>query len=156
VDEQRFEDALSRALGSYSASEPLTGLEARVLARVRRAPARSYWWAWVAGAVALILVCVLVGVRQEVRPVRAPVRASAPVVVEAVHHQEPVVMRARRQRRVLPVKPRLSREELVLARYVASDPEGAVKAFASLRENSERELKIEPLEVKPIQMESLQ
>lgn len=154
MDEQQFENALSRALGSYSASEPLAGLDERVLARVQRAPARSYWWAWCAAAVALILVCVVVGLRREVQPVSVPIIASVPVLSEAVR-QEPVVVKIRRVK-AAPRRVRASREELMLARYVTADPEGALQAFASLRENSERELKIEPLEVKPIQMESLQ
>ncbi len=150
-----LDDILQKALASYSAAEPLSGLEERILARARGTRARRGMglWAWAAVALTLSCLCwlawrpkpvVVVPVRvQSVRNVRPE---QPPVAVLT-----PVRMVRRRAR-----KNRLTREEAALVRYVSADPEGAAKEFAALNEFVNRDLTMKPLVFEPIKIESLQ
>ncbi len=155
-----WDEVLDGALASYSAAEPLAGLDERVLRRVRGAGerrSRVWIWAWAGAAVCLVLLCLawLKQDRAPVTPARVVFRASAPprslpaaALVRPVRHARP-----RRPRVVTP--PRLTEEELLLVRLVARDPEGAVREFTSLNEAVNRDLTPEPLVVTPIEIDSL-
>ncbi len=154
-----WDEVLDRGLASYSAAEPLAGLEERVLGRVRGASVRrvgSWFWGWVAAA-CLVLVCLGWVRLRPGRPTVAPVQVQA-VRGTALQERLPEVRAVARRvrRRNAPVKPRLSPEEVLLVRLATADPEGAVREFASLQESVNRDLTVEPLVVEPIKIEGLQ
>jgi len=166
-----LDELLVRGLASYT-TEPLAGLEERVLTRVRGVgiQRRAAVWGWAAGVLAMVCL-VMVFFRLQVRDVGVPTRtetAPPPVQVKAAeppwshlsraangHLVTGVLAGHRRVRRVTAIQ-HLSREEVLLARFVAADPEGAAKEFASLNESVQRDVTVEPLVVEPIKIESLQ
>lgn len=150
-----LDDILRKALASYSAAEPLVGLEERILARTRgvRVGRGTAAYAWAAAALTLACLC---WVDWQRKPA-----VVAPVRVQMVRSVRP------RQRSVTVLRPlrvvrrgvrsnRLSREEAALVRYVAADPEAAAKEFAALNEFVNRDLAVPPLVFEPIKIESLQ
>ena len=152
-----WDEILDRGLASYSAAEPLSGLEDRVLARVRGTGVRrAQPWFWGCVAACLVLLCLgWLGLRRE-RPVVAPVRiqAARAAAPKQVFQQLRVTRRVRK--RSAPARPRLSQEEVLLVRLVTADPEGTLREFASLNESVNREITAEPLVVEPIKAESLE
>jgi hypothetical protein len=50
----------------------------------------------------------------------------------------------------------LTREEVLLAKFVAADPELAAKQFASLNEYVQRDVTVAPLVVEPIRIEEIE
>ena len=82
-----LDHALDAALAKYSAVEPRSGLEQRILATLRsqqdRAPARS-WWQWSAAGVVSLVMIFAVLVWRSNKPQKTVARQpSAPI--EAVH-----------------------------------------------------------------------
>ncbi len=162
-----LDDLLDRALRSYSAGEPLDGLEGRVLARVAGNKRRAVHWNWIAAAVCLVMV--VGGVRVETAPSRsrlsrvavveknsggleasAPTTSAKPIV--SVHR----LSRDREEAVARRHKMQLTREEVLLARFVAADPEQAAKQFASLNEYVQRDVTVAPLAVEPIKIEEIE
>ncbi len=165
-----IDDLLDRALGSYSAGEPLDGLERRVLARVRGNKRREVHWNWMAVVACLV---VLVGGASwtwvETAPSRS--RLSRVAVVEKnsgglgasgpTTRANPIVSvhrlsRDREEAVARRHKMQLTREEVLLARFVAADPEQAAKQFASLNEYVQRDVTVAPLAVEPIKIEEIE
>lgn len=150
-----LDDILQKALASYSVAEPLSGLEERVLARVRGTRVRRGMAAYAWVAVVLTLACLCWVAWQHKPVVVAPVRVQS---VRRVRPEQPPVtvltpvLLVRRAAR----KDRLSREEAALARYVSADPDGALKEFAALNEFVNRDVTVAPLVFEPIKIESLQ
>jgi hypothetical protein len=152
----RWDEILDSGLANYSAAEPLAGLEERVLGRVRGAVVRRtrVWiWAWAGAAVCLVLFCF-----SWLKPDHAAavaVRAAAPTRSLPALAVSRTVRRVRPKRPRVVALPRLAEEEVLLVRLAATDPNGAVRAFASLNEAVNRDITPEPLIVKPIEIESL-
>ncbi len=153
--DKELDDILQKALASYSAAEPLSGLEERILARVRGTRVRRQVGVWAWAAVALSLACFCWLAWQHKPVVVAPVRVQTARNVRSetpgVALLRPVRMVRRRAR-----KNRLTREEAALLRYVSADPEGAAKEFAALNDFVNRDLAVKPLVFEPIKIESLQ
>ncbi len=171
-----LEDGLNQALASYSKAEPLHGLDERILARVRTEgrslrPLSLTWRLTLVGLGLAMVISVWFGARGwfgtrietpkavagrgekagELTGVASP-RLPTDRMVDGVQAR-----RVRRGRRaVVPSRPRLSSEEVLLARFVAADPAGAAKEFASLREFTDRDLAVAPLVVEPIKIKSLE
>lgn len=160
-------DALDRlldeGLASYAAEEPRTGLEQRVLHRVRAEGARPRWlflrWALPAAA----LACVVAGVMLRTQPAPAPERQVAsqippPEVPAAVPApEEPAAPPRQRPARpslpklaVFPTPMPLTPEERALTRVVVSAPEENTDAAGDSPQG------IEPIEVDKIEIPPLQ
>ncbi len=150
-----LDDILQKALTSYSAAEPLTGLEERILARVRSTRVRRGTGLWAWAALVLTLACFFWVASQHEPAVVAPVRVQ---MARNVRPEKPAVAVLRPVRLVRRgvKKNRLSREEAALVRYVSADPDGAAKEFAALNEFVNRDLAVKPLVLEPIKIESLQ
>lgn len=154
---------IDTALATYSAAEPLAGLDDRILQRVRRARTarRRIWcWALTIPTAAAIAVAIVAPKRQP-----APVAhiAAPPTAVEAPPASPPaVIVTARRHPRIrrpaaepLPKRPTfptltpLTWEERVLVQVAQSQPELLIGAPA-------HQIDIEPLEIVPISPDSRQ
>ena len=137
---------LNEALVSYAACEPRPGLAGRVLARVEseaKARRRGWWAVWACVAVAA-LACVVVWPRA-VEPLQLMVRAPD-VPMDA--------MVVRREAAPVPVvkvavarPPREQRALVTLARIDADT--------AQWLQRSEKPLEVEPLAIRPLQVEGL-
>jgi hypothetical protein len=144
------------ALPLYADATPLTGLEERVLNRIRLAESGRRGFRWLSFALAFAMVLVLVTVGLRVRPgtVALPVKVARNVVVAPA--EAPVVSRhpAHRGHRVrsLPKERQfpgfapLSREERTMLAYVRLRPPG---------EDPPRRVD-KPIEIDPIQIPPLQ
>ncbi len=164
-----FDELLDRALGSYSAGEPLAGLEGRVLVRVRGSRRRELHWSWMAAAVCLVIVVgggwfITAPLRSHINQVAISQSGrswtDAPLHSRAATSPWPAVPKVRREQRQEAVarrhKMQLTREEVLLARFVAADPEQAAKQFASLNEYVQRDVTVAPLAVEPIKIEEIE
>jgi hypothetical protein len=165
VGDELFDELLDRAVSSYSASEPLAGLEERVLGRVGSSSCervkRAVDWRWALAGAAVIVALVMPEVRRERSQPNVAVQKIRPARDVQAVHQEPGLMHFAKVRRAErpkngAVKVRPSREELLLVRFVATNPSRASEAFASVRNQVEGDLRIEALSVKPIEVERLQ
>ena len=150
-----MQDELDRLIAGYSAAEPLTGFEERILQRVRAVETtrkRRRWWALLAiPAAAAIAVALLPA---PPRPGVAPkieakvVTPEPPVAVQPA----PPVRRARHVRAVprepkreyFPTLAPLSREEHLLLQVARAQPELLLAPPAAA------EIRIEPIEIAPL------
>jgi hypothetical protein len=169
-NQERLERWLDKALAGYGSAEPRSGLEGRVLARVRQeqeasARTRSRWLVLAATAVAGVLAIgvFLIGrpAKAPVAPVASAIRVEPPSAVEKTRPKAfvPVPVPARRPHHTrrdtearqdmpkldqFPSPQPLSEQEKILARYVREYPEHAVlvaRARAALAEKEQQELK---------------
>lgn len=169
--DEQFDRLLDDALKSYAAVEPRSGLEQRVLANLRSAPAPVHhgWLRWAAVTAACLVVASVAVL--ELRKPEAPVveviqptaevqKAAAPEASAAAPpRHEPAVRRsprpavtARATRPPLAGPP--SAQERALVAFVTLDPAGAA-ALARERQGppkpiSTAELSIPPIAVEPV------
>jgi len=148
-NESRLELMLDAALAEYGAVEPLSGLEERVLSRLRSEQERARpWWMWAAVAAAAILVAALLLTQRRTERVVAPPvvrQAPAPVAQPAVPEQpkvageRPVTRRTPKaalamaanelpRRDVFPSPMPATEQERLLARYMRVTPRSEVLA----------------------------
>lgn len=150
------DDLLNRAIATYSNAEPPAGLDHRVLLRVREKSNRRSYWVWATAAAAVAMAVAMIVQPFASRPVAHTPPPAEPKAVVPVRPQPviapppPVVAKIKRS------NPRVNHEELALVRYLNTDPEGAAKAFAELQTAANRDLKIDPLAIKAIEVEELQ
>jgi hypothetical protein len=151
------------ALASYSNAEPLAGVEARVLNRVRLAQARQRWmFAWAAGLAVAASVVAGILIRTERRVVPKPVEVlkaanvapPVPVVNRAVRIRARV--RGKRPKALpkleqFPTPTPLSAEERALAAFVQRDPKEAQQVFAELQKRADEPVEIQPIQIPPLQ-----
>jgi hypothetical protein len=160
--DDKLERILEKGIAGYAQSEPLAGIEERILARIRtveRPRRRLTGWA-MAFAVGLAGIGVLrvLPRHEEPQPVRVatntqptPVRgdvATAQVSPPRSHHSTGKT--ALPKLPVFPTPSPLTAEERRLLGLVRQDPEGTAEAFESLRKRNE------PLEIAPLVIEPLE
>jgi hypothetical protein len=180
-DEKRdsLDDLLDASLARYASVEPRTGLEGRVIARLRAERERPRWtWAWqlaAAGLATLLAVALIMHVERGRGPVRKagaanasvtriapPTVASAPVIarqpakrtagrtVKASRASAPSTLGPRRS--MFPSPAPLTTEERLLVRYVETAKQPNLPAFRS--DDTIAALQIKKLEVSPLDEES--
>jgi hypothetical protein len=153
-EERKLDDLLDSALSAYSQVEPRSGLEARILARVRdsveQSPAR--WWTvrWlVAGTVAIVaLVLIVLFLRPVQKPAQVEVQRTNPPAIQPQpesnrmtakdapgrkerrqHHGQPQQELARRDRpSVFPTPMGLSEQDKLMIAYLEQTPKEEVIA----------------------------
>jgi len=163
-DAQQVEHLLDEAIASYSAVEPLAGLEQRILAKTRTAKGPRRNWlpsAAIIGALAgaAVLAWLFVPVKHEAPAKIATTTLSKPIVAlqppQAVQRLKPKHRRPRAESlpklAVFPTPLPLTPEERRLTAMVARDPEGAIKAFESLQARADEPIRIAPIEIPPLQ-----
>ena len=150
VESHELDHELDAALAKYAAVEPRAGLEERVLANLRTAPAEApghAWWRWgaMAAFAAVLLVAIALAWRsgKPSHPEVARHPFPAPQVVSnghqngvhphvshprrtAAHHAQLLVVAAAPRLDQFPSPLPLSEQERILASYVATYPEHAV------------------------------
>jgi len=129
---------IDQAVRAYSQAEPLSGLEERILNRIKTAKPKPGHRSGLFALAAAGLVANLTAPH----PDRAP-----PARRVRVHSRLP-------KRSQFPSPDRATPEERALARFVQNDPDGALKLVASLRA-IDAPIEIQPMEIKPLQFESL-
>jgi hypothetical protein len=153
-----IDEWIDEALASYSAVEPLAGIEERVLkcissAEAARRKSRIAKWAWATPALASLLLAAVIVVRttpeQQSLNLSPPLTPSAPMLVRTVSLKP-----AKRFRVAAPKS--LTGEERALIAFVESDPGAAVRAFDDLQKKSTEPLDIQAIEVQPLQSDGNQ
>jgi hypothetical protein len=147
-----IDEWIDEALASYSAVEPLAGIEERVLNRIRR-KSRIAKWAWATSALASLLLAAVIVVRtmpeQQSLNLSPPLAPSAPTLIRTMPFK-PV----KRFRVAAPKS--LTGEERALLAFVESDPAAAAQAFDELQKKSSEPLEIQSIEVQPLQSDGNQ
>ena len=154
------------ALASYTDAEPLAGLEARVVGRVRVARARRRWLAWGMGAaVAASVVIVVIVSRVQEHGIPKPIdmtRIIAPAPpLEAVREPAIAVKHAwtpKRERRrsslpkleQFPAMAASTPEERALVALVQEDPEEAQEVLAA----NNGPIRIQTIQIPPLLKET--
>ena len=158
---------LEKGIASYAGAEPLTGMEERILARIRVAetPRRrlNAWWAVLAlGFAGMVIASLVIFLPQHSVPRPATIAATkAPDIDTALMRPQPQQVRILRPKRRLNIKalpkqkvfptPRpVTAEENLLMAMVARDPEGTARAFESLRQKADSPLEISPIAIPPL------
>jgi|SRR5581483_7452917 len=174
---------LDAALNSYAEAEPLTGLEERILNRayVAQSKIRVRGLSLLAiGGAALALFCLFFAgveqkrIEQKTNPQKA-IYAHAGARLES-HIPSPLPVQPRislprpRQAQIrhprssprqLPKREQFptpqppSAEELAMLRFIERNPQEAAQAFVSLQREADKPLEIEPLDIKPLQMDGV-
>jgi hypothetical protein len=168
MSEQRekfVDDLLDKALANYSQAEARMGLEGRVLARLeeeKAASPRGWWrWAWVpAAAVALIAGGLYLARPKPQAPTASSVAVkSGPAVQTATATRPQAQRRAESRPRLVeaaakpaqfPAPAPLSEQERLLLAYVKLQPQAAAEQAKAAGEPLV-EMKIEPLEIQPLE-----
>lgn len=154
-NDEKLDALLESALSRYGDVEPLSGLEARILERLRRQPARRGWLMWGALAATALVVAGIALYPLAERPgpkvVTVPSKSVSPVATAAASGtktappQRVTASAPRRERRtqtasakaklprreVFPSPSPPSEQELLLAEYMASVPRTELLAQAS-------------------------
>lgn len=158
------------ALAGYGDTEPLAGLEQRVVNRVRVVRQRRRL-AWGVGAAVAAGVVVLLGTvnwggqKPVVRKTPAAVAGVAPQVVPrpavaASRHRAGVRVKRASGPRALPKLEQfptptlLTAEERVLVAFVQRDPQAARQIFDDLEKRTEEPIDIQPIKIAPLQRDS--
>jgi hypothetical protein len=160
--DDKLDRILDEGIAGYANSEPLAGMEERILARIQvaeRPQRRLMGWA-AAFAVGLIAIAVLRVMPRHEEP--QPVRMVANIPQAPARSQAATVLLSTRQRHhsarrmalpklpVFPTPSPLTTEERRLLALVRKDPEGTAEAFESLRKRNEP-LEIPPLVIAPLE-----
>ena len=149
--EDRIDTLLDAALAQYGGSEPLHGMEERVLARLRQPAPQRAWWMW--GAAAAAAMAIIAGIvvmtrpaeqkatpvvaQQQAQPPATMPRQSAPPASAPQHARSVATHAASVQAATAEKLPRLdvfptpeppSQQELLLVRYVRGTPPAEVLA----------------------------
>jgi hypothetical protein len=147
----KLDRMLDAALAEYANVEPPTGMERRILARVRESGAgrRMVWWRWAAAIPALACVIAVLVYREQpaIEPPRLalsvpPAPVLARPVAKPVLRPRPVPLP---KLEVFPTPSPLSAEERALAMLVAQFPEKAVELLTPVEPKPIEPIKIEPL-----------
>jgi hypothetical protein len=161
--DDRLEEILQQAISTYADSEPLAGMEERVLTRIRVAeqPQRrmaGWGMACAAGAVGLAVVLLVPLRHEDVSPVvelaaevRPAVAIAPKAVVRVVRRPRGVQVKASPKLAVFPAPTPLTNEEHRLLAWVERDPQGTAEAFQSLQKRNDP-IEIAPLEIKPLEI----
>ena len=166
-----LDDILDRALASYSACEPLAGLEERLLNRIRLAgisPRRNSAWWWLA-ALSIVGLFALVpfGVRvyapapappsltAVIRPPGIPAIESATPRLARISHRR-ILPRSLPKQPIFPTPAPMTAEERALVAFVQQHPAEAKEQFAALEKEAREPVRIEALEIPPIKIKELQ
>ena len=153
-----LDNLIDGALSTYSAAEPLAGLEQRVLDRVRLAEARRRRWRWgLVMAVPAVAAAVFVILAPRPKPEPPPVAAVAPPAIVLPTGPEPIAPKPRRivrkpelpKRNLFPTMSPLTREERLLVQLAQSNPE-------LLLAKPVDEIEIKPIEIAPLQIDGPQ
>ena len=165
----KLDRLIDGALASYSDAEPLAGLEARVVNRVRLAGARRRIFARGVGlAVAASVVVLWIVVRTEQRRVvprpREVARVTSvappvPAIQRAV--RIPAWVRAKRPKALpklekFPAPEPMTAEERAFVALVKRDPTEAQEIFADLRKRADAPIEIQPIQIPPLQSDGAQ
>lgn len=151
------DELIDAALASYSAREPLAGLEQRTMTRIGGTRAKRGWRWWALGAAVVGVTAMLtISVRVPIAPM-APVMARAvppPVPAAPPMVSYPRPLRHKRKltavkSRPFPASPPLTREELALVAFFNSSPEAAMQTPLE-------PVVIERIEIEPLQSGGLQ
>lgn len=157
----RLERILEEGIARHARSEPLAGMDERILARIRMAgrPQRR-WMDWrVAAAVGVAgMAVMLVLPRREVPQALPKLADSPPMVVRAEPHVAVLLQRrshfirgtAVPKLRLFPRTSPLTIEERRLIAMVKQDPEGTAEVFQSLQKRNEL-IEIAPLAIEPLE-----
>jgi hypothetical protein len=162
--DDKLERILEEGIAGYANSEPLAGMEERILARIRiadRPPSRLTGWRMAFGVgLAGIVVLLLLPRHQEqqhrLRIVNSEVPRMHSVPTETVRVSMPQrrhssrVVKTLPKLRVFPTPSPLTAEERRLMALVRHDPEGTAEAFDSLRKRNEP-IEIAPLVIQPLE-----
>jgi hypothetical protein len=174
TNDNEFDTLLDQALAEYSQAEPVSGMEDRVLERIRRQPEpRRLWWYWAAaGALAVLLVAVWMGQRsghrrQDAVPITrqqalpaTPV-APAPQISEAKTMKQPSAKlywpqqgsveaesaAVRQVRKEFPEPAPLTREERAVLALANSRPD---ELRSLTRPDKDQEIAIAPIAIAPL------
>jgi hypothetical protein len=154
-----LDDLLDRGIASYSAAEPLAGLEERVMQRVTIAQRRGWRWLVIAiPALAALLIAVAVWRRphEGVKPSPAVARVETPAPP-----QQPQPQPQQKPLRVAKVAPQLPKRDQFPSPSVLSPEERALVELATKhppvaeklnewQEKTASEVVIAPIEIAPL------
>jgi hypothetical protein len=161
-----LERILQEGIFTYAGVEPLSGLDERVMARVRmakrpRTNMAGWWAALVLGAAALMVISVYLRMggtqtRPAILPeVRTAIVAKVPEPIETMRIS---TQRPRRHRvaplpkqRIFPTPFPLTAQELRLLAMAKQDPEGTAQTFNSLQKRASEPVEIVPLVIPPLE-----
>ena len=174
-----FDNILDDALAEYRDAEPLAGLEARVLQRVRMQTERrrKLWWQWsaLAATAAVLVIAVGIGLRDRVRheAVPSPVVQKQPPAAEPKPQPQSTDTLARNHKTV-PQEVRPPRSQMSSAtQIISTEPASKRDQFPSLaplkpeervllalakthpealldQADADKELAIAPIDIKPL------
>jgi hypothetical protein len=157
-----LERILDEALASYPGTEPLAGMEGRILERIRlaevarrKAPAWHLLLTYALAVLAFVGLVTVLMRRDAPRPSTLTAKVSpapgAPIRAPSLEERPARMSPVRRRRttaavkqRVFPTPAPLTQEEHLLQRLARTNPDEAAQAFDSLRQNAK------PIEVSPI------
>jgi hypothetical protein len=167
-DQTGLERILEEGIASYSQGEPLSGMEERVVARIRIGNYKGRVTGLRAAfAVGLVVIAggvwlFLIGPYKGPQPVNIVSEAKTksveqtPMIVEA---PQPVIklrshaarVRVLPKQKVFPTPSPLTAEERRLLALFKQDPEGTALAFAGLRKRGSEPIEIAPLVIPPLE-----
>jgi len=161
MDDERLERILDAGIAGYGVTEPLAGMEGRILARVAERPRRrmSGWWLAMAGGLAGMAVVVLTATHksegqlapvQKVAEVRPVTMAVTAMPARDGRRHVPRRVKGLAKLRTFPTPTPLTQEERLLVAMVRQDPDRTAEAFESLRKRSEP-IEIAPLMIAPLE-----
>lgn len=142
---------LDRGLRSYSAAEPLAGMEERIIRKIQPSRAQRPWWMLaIPAAAALVLVWVMPGPTRQVSPRKEPVIRHAVIAAAPSAPVEHLTER-RTHPRTTKASPRgLTPEERAMVALATQHPELALQA------SMERPIQpLEPLDIPAIEVPPL-
>jgi hypothetical protein len=167
-DQTGLERILEEGIASYSQGEPLSGMEERVVARIRIGNYKGRVTGLRAAfAVGLVVIAggasvPFIGHYREPQPVSIVSETKTksveptPFIVEV---PQPVIkprygaarVRVLPKQRVFPTPSRLTGEEQRLLVLIEQDPEGTAVAFDNLRQRANIPIEIAPLVIPPLE-----
>jgi hypothetical protein len=147
---------INDALEQYLSTEPLAGMEQRIVNRVRLAapPRRTGSWKLLAACSVSVFICIHLWPVRVPPPLIPPVRAAGPAPLPSPQPMQataPNISRA--VPRSLPRKPiflvpaPFTPQERALLSLVENHPEEARQAFADLSNRTNQPIEIPPIEV---------
>jgi hypothetical protein len=171
VNDKDLDEILDRVLTRYSDTEPLTGLEDRVLQRVYAAkPRAGAAWIWaLSSSVAALAMIAFFFVTSGRTPKRAESmdysgRDAAAMPLPMVPGRQwsfqarfvPVTRHATGRGQLpklenFPARTPMTAEERALLRIVTQSPEQAAKLFSEWQHNATEPIKIEPIQIEPLE-----
>jgi hypothetical protein len=164
--DDNLDHLIDRALARYTEAEPLAGMEARVLQRVRARHTGRTWVWWAAITAALIPALALVhGWNGPVPAPPGPVDSGASSVAMTPLAAAPrrwsldsrLPGRARHATHLprlenFPARTPMTEEERVLVQLVTQSPNEAVKLFSQDERNETEPIKVDPIQVDPLEL----